>query len=238
MFVHYKSDLNKARGTVENPHFVDELTRLVLQKSFYPKNAKVLVVKPIKVASVRNNGKVYDYYYAPISSLIPYPIHWWVQVKVDIGGGAGTDSKGYQYNVNGHNDLFKIVVYYDSTSVTYELHFYDEDHPNPSLDDVYNKIRCVRYPGRDSSYGCEDIENIKVKDGLITFPTTFSTYTECGYLLCQEISQTYATPAPTHGYGIKPYSSSIEVYVSNTWNPLMDTVDTNPDMSKVWHYYS
>jgi len=41
------------------------------QKSFYPKNAKTLVVKPIKVASIRDKGKVCDYYYAPMSSLVP-----------------------------------------------------------------------------------------------------------------------------------------------------------------------
>ncbi|WP_258083489.1 hypothetical protein [Thermococcus thermotolerans] len=279
LFVMEQIDIAHTKGTINDPHFVNRLTNLVLkrfdrqldaeiaehaknlapeqretlkrllvsdyvsylyQRSFYPKNAKVLVVKPIKVASVKTNGKVYDYYYAPMSSSIPYPIHWWVQVKVDINGGTGTDSKGYQYNVDGHNDLFKIVVYYDSTSVKYELHFYDEDHPDPSLNAVYDWTRChILYPGRDDTYGCEDIESIEVKDGSIIFPTTSSTYTECGYLICHEISQTYATPAPTHGYGIKLYSSSsVEVYVSNTWNHLMNTVDTSPDMAKIWHYYS
>jgi len=195
-------------------------------------------VKPIKVTSVKKGGKIYDYYYAPMGSSIPYPIHWWVQVRVDINGGTGTDGRGYQYNVDGHNDLFKIVVYYDSTSVKYELHFYDEDHPNPSLDAVYDTLRCILYSERDNRYGCEDIESIEVKDGSIIFPTTFSTYPECGYLFCHEVSQTYATPSPTHGYGIESYYPSVEVYVSNTWNHLMDTVDTNPDMVKVWYYCS
>lgn len=277
MFVRYQIDLNKAKGSKENPYFVDELTHLVLQKfdkeldaeiapyaknltpeqreqlkyllvsdyvsylyqkSFYPKNAKTLVVKPIKVASIKDKDRVYDYYYAPMSSSIPYPIHWWVQVRVDINGGTGTDSKGHHYNVNGHNDLFKIVVYYDSDNVKYELHFYDEDHPDPLLDAVYDKARCARYPGRDSRYGCEDVESIEVKDGSIIFPTTFSTYTECEYLTCHQVSQTYATPLPTHGYGTRPYYLSVEIYVSNTWNHLMNTVDTNPDMTKIWHYYS
>ncbi|NJE30112.1 hypothetical protein E3E38_03485 [Thermococcus sp. 18S1] len=85
------------------------------QKSFYPKNAKTLVVKPIKVASIRDNGKVYDYYYAPMSSPIP---------TQSIGG---------------------------------------------------FKLRLI--------------------------------LTE-------------------------------ERYVSNTWNHLMNTIDTNPDMAKDWHYYS
>ncbi|WP_456321394.1 hypothetical protein, partial [Palaeococcus sp. (in: euryarchaeotes)] len=117
MFIHSQIDISKAKGTSEDPYFVDKLTNLVLQrfgkeldaeiapyagsltpeqreqlkyllvsdyvsylyqKSFYPKNAKVIVVKPIKVASVKNGDKVYDHYYAPMSSSIPYPIHWWV----------------------------------------------------------------------------------------------------------------------------------------------------------------
>ncbi len=277
LFVKEQIDTAHAKGTINDPHFVEGLTDLVLkrfgrhldakiaehtknltpgqketlkrllvsdyvsylyQKSFYPKNAKVLVVKPVKVASVKANGKVYDYYYAPMSSSIPYPIHWWVQVSVDITGGSGVDSVGYSYNVNGNNDLFKIVVEYTSSKITYELHFHDEDHPDPSLDRTYDSIRCSIYPGRDSTYGCEDVESIRVEDGSIVFPTTFSTYTECGYILCHEVSQTYATPSPTHEYGVRTYSSSVEIYVSNTWNHLMDTVDTNPDMSKVWHYYS
>ncbi|WP_297463908.1 hypothetical protein [Thermococcus sp.] len=76
------------------------------------------------------------------------------------------------------------------------------------------------------------MESIEVKDGSIVFPTTFSTYTEWGYLICHEVSQTYATPAPTHGYETKPYHPSGEIYVGNTWNHLMNTVDTNPDMAR------
>ncbi|NJF25773.1 hypothetical protein [Thermococcus sp. Bubb.Bath] len=277
LFVREQIDVAHAKGTINDPHFVDELTDLVLkkfnrqldaeisqysqnltprqrevlkhlivsdyvsylyQKSFYPKNARTLVVKPIKVASIKANGKVYDYYYAPMSSSIPYPIHWWVQVRADIDGGSGIDDGGYSYNVDGKNDLFNIVVYYTSSSVQYELHFYDEDHPSPSLDKIYDSIRCSEYPGRDSTYGCEDVESIRVENGNIIFSTTFSTYTECGYLLCHDVSQTYATPAPTHGYGVKTYSSSVGIYVSNTWNHLMDTVDTNPSMEKVWWYTS
>jgi|GEM_PF-1420709 hypothetical protein len=276
LFVKGQIDIAHTKGTINDPHFVEELTDLVLkkfgrqldieiaehaknltpeqretlkrllvsdyvpylyQKSFYPKNAKVLVVKPIKVTSVKTNGKVYDYYYASMSSSIPYPIHWWVQVRVDIDGGSGVDDGGNGYNVNGKNDLFKIVVYYTSSSVQYELHFYDEDHPDPFWDDLYDGYRCDHYPGRDDAYGCEDIESIKVENGVIEFPSTFSGDYDCHGNYCEE-PQTYAVDGPNHYSGTRPYSSGVAIYVSNTWNHLMDTIDSNPSMEKVWWYTS
>ena len=273
LFVKEQIDTAHAKGTINDPHFVEELTDLVLkrfgrgldaeiaehaknltpeqretlkrllvsdyvsylyQKSFYPKNARVLVVKPIKVASVKANGKVYDYYYAPMSSSIPYPIHWWVQVNVDITGGSGVDDEGNGYEVDGKNDLFKIVVEYTSDSITYELHFYDEDHPEPLLDRTYDSIRCSIYPGRDSTYGCEDVESITVENGIVEFPSTWSN--SCLGSLCSQ--QTYAELQPMHETGQRSYSSNVEIYVSNVWDHLMDTVDSNPSMSKSWWYTS
>ncbi len=277
LFVREQIDIARAKGTINDPYFVEGLTDLVLkrfgrqldaeiaehaknltleqretlkrllvsdyvsylyQKSFYPKNAKVLVVKPVKVASVKANGKVYDYYYAPMSSSIPYPIHWWVQVSVDITGGSGVDDGGNGYNVDGKNDLFNIVAYYTSSSVQYELHFYDEDHPDPLVDDWYDGYRCDHYPGRDDTYGCEDVESIKVENGIIEFPGTWSYMYECHGNYCYWRQQTYGEPIPTHSSGERTYFSSTVIYVSNTWNHLMDTVDSNPRMSKSWWYTS
>jgi len=214
---------------------ISDYISYLYQKSFYPKNAKTLVVKPIKVASVKAGSKVYDYYYAPMSSSIPYPIHWWVQVRVDLDGGKGRDSLGQCYDVDGHNGISKIVVRYASTKVTYEIHFYDEDHPDPAIDAVYDKIRCVAYPGRDSRYGCEDIESITVEQGTIKFAGTWSNI--CANGVCVE--QTYAMQMwPQHETGERPYSISVAIYVSNVWDHLMDTVDSNPDMDKNWGYTS
>lgn len=276
LFVRYQIDVASKAGTLEDSHFVDKVTELVLlkfskeldaeiskyakdltleqrehlkyllvsdyvshlyQKSFYPKNAKVLVVKPIKVASVKAESKVYDYYYAPMSSSIPYPIHWWVQVRVDVTGGSGVDDKGNGYNVDGKNDLFNIIVYYTSSSVQYELHFYDEDHPHPWMDNWYDGYRCDHYPDRDSTYGCEDIESINVENGVIEFPGTFSGDYDCHGNYCEE-PQTYAVDGPHHYSGTRPYSSNVAIYISNTWNHLMDTVDSNPSMEKVSWYTS
>ncbi|WP_297497428.1 hypothetical protein [Thermococcus sp.] len=259
MFVRYQIDLNKAKGVTENPYFVDELTHLILekfdkeldaeiapyarnltpeqreqlkyllisdyvsylyQKSFYPKNAKTLVVKPIKVASIRDKGKVYDYYYAPMSSSIPYPIHWWVQVRVDITGGHGFDS----YDVNGNNNISEIVVEWSENDVIYEVHFYDEDYPVPGVDQAYDQYRCHNYSDRDSTYDCEDIESIEVLNGKLIFRSDWSN------------DQTYATLCVRHLIHSEPYEQGVVIYVSNTWDHLMATFGTNPDMSKNWGY--
>ncbi|WP_297463895.1 hypothetical protein [Thermococcus sp.] len=207
------------------------------QKSFYPKNAKTLVVKPIKVASVGDKGRVYDYYYAPMSSSIPYPIHWWVQVKVDINGGSGRDCDGNTYDVDGNNNISKIVAKWSGNDVLYEIHFYDEDVPSRSLDKIYDRIRCIRHWGRDRTYGCEDIESIEVTNGYVYFHSDWSHAPHDGhvsdltYACCSSVRD-----RPPHVSGKRPYSSHIVIYVSNVWNHLMDTLDTNPCMTKNWGY--
>lgn len=216
---------------------VSDYVSYVYQKSFHLKNAKKLVVKPIKVTSIKKHGRVYNYYYTPMSSSIPYPIHWWVQVSVDINGGSGYDDAGNYYDVDGKNDMFNIVVHYISDSVEYELHFYDEDHPNPRMDDIYDSYRQHEYPDRDHTYGCEDIEKIRVEEGVIGFPSTFSGDYDCHGNYCEE-PQTYAVDGPSHESGQRPYSPDVVIYVSNVWDHLMDTIDSNPSMSKVWWYYS
>ncbi|AEK73329.1 hypothetical protein GQS_07155 [Thermococcus sp. 4557] len=263
MFIRYQIDMSKAKGISEDPYFVDKLTNLVLQrfdkeldaeiapyagnltpeqrkqlkyllvsdyisylyqKSFYPKNAKTLVVKPIKVASVKAGSKVYDYYYAPMSSSIPYPIHWWVQVRVDLTGGSGKDCAGNSYDVDGNNNISKIVVKWSGNDVIYEIHFYDGDYPVPGVDQAYDKWRCHNYTDRDSTYGCEDIESIEILNGKLIFHSDWSN------------DQTYATYRVHHLVHSEPYKQGVVLYVSNTWDHLMATFDTNPDMSKNWGY--
>ncbi|MBO8175425.1 MAG: hypothetical protein H0Z18_09225 [Thermococcus sp.] len=234
----YGKELTPAQREQLKYLLVSDYISYLYQKSLIPKNAKKVIVKPIKVLSYKENGKVYNWYYAPLSSSIPYPIHWWVQVNVDINGGRGIDNRANPYSVDGKNDLFEIVVYYTSSSVQYELHFYDEDHPIPSVDSWYDDYRCEHYPGRDDTYGCEDIESIRVENGVIEFPTTWSRIYECHNNYCTWTEQTYGEPIPTHESGERTYSPSVVIYISNTWNHLMDTVDSNPSMSKKWWYTS
>ncbi len=272
LFVKEQIDTAHAKGTINDPHFVEGLTDLVLkrfgrgldseiaehaknltpeqretlkrllvsdyvsylyQKSFYPKNAKVLVVKPVKVSSVKVNGKVYDYYYAPMSSSIPYPIHWWVQVKDDLDGGHGKDGHGNYYWIDGNNNISYINVIYTSSNVVYEIHFYDEDDPDPVMDEYYDWQRCRNYPGRDDTYGCEDIEAIEVSSGDIIFHSDWSHICDDG--IC--VDQTFADD-PAHAVGRRPYDEDVVIYVSNVMNHMMDTIDSNPEMDKNWGYTS
>ena len=60
---------------------------------------------------------------------------------------------------------------------------------NPAIDPSYDWTRChIRYPGRDDTYGCEDIESITVEGGTIKFAGTWSNI--CANGTCVE--QTYA----------------------------------------------
>lgn len=212
---------------------VSDYVSYLYQKSFYPKNAKTLVVKPIKIASVKKGDKIYDYYYTSTSSSIPYPIHWWVQVKKDMDGGYGRDRHGNYYWINGNNNISYIKIFYTSNDVVYEVHFYDEDDPNPLKDKYFDRERCRNYPGRDSTYGCEDIESIEVKDGYIIFHSDWSHVCENG--VC--VDQTFAD-SPKHAAGRRPYKNDIAIYVSNVMNHMMDVIDSNPGMAKHWGYVS
>jgi len=123
------------------------------------------------------------------------------QVTIDIAVG-----------VVGDNPL-QTVVRNDMSSCLreYTLTFKDEDHPNPIIDVAYDAYRLVKFET------VKDIEKFYVSNGDIWFLDTGSN------------SQTFNVPWPTHYLDVNSFSSS--VYVSNTWNHLMDTTNTNPSYS-------
>ena len=93
----------------------------------------------------------------------------------------------------------------------YTLTFKDEDHPDPTIDVAYDAYRLAVYGT------IKDVEKFYVSNGDIWFLDTASK------------SQTFNTFWPTHYQEVNSFSSS--VYVSNTWNHLMDTSNTNPSYS-------
>ncbi len=178
-------------------------------------NATVQVIEPVLVNSYRDGTNVYKVFYTPMSS-IPYPIYYWVQVYPDVYGGSGYDDAGKYYNVNGHNDLYYVVAEYTSTWVKYTLYFYDEDHPDPITDALYDAWRLLYY-GR-----IEDIESFTVQNSTIAFNSIWDN------------NMTYAEWWGQHGTITRSYRTT--VYVSNVWNHAMDTYDKNPSMGKIWWY--
>ena len=136
------------------------------------------------------------------------------QVSIDINGGS---YGGYSFN--GDNDLY-LVTYSDNSSTcerTYVLYWYDEDHPY--LDSYYDGLRQLWY-GR--TY---DIESFIIKNNnTIEFDDSWSSTNDYDCLSLSIVG--------CHETTTKSYSGGT-VYVSNTWNHMLDTSDTNPSLSKV-----
>lgn len=152
------------------------------------------------------------------------------QPLVDIDGGSGKDDRGNNYNVEGHNDLYRVdvdrvplfdgdtscpvtgtVEYYDM----YTLYYYDEDHRDPWWDAFYDDVRRATY-GR-----IEDIETFYVRlgDNSICFDGIWSN-NEAFYPFWGQ-----------HGNAIFPYTSTIYISV---WNHAMDDDNyENPSLTFV-----
>ena len=136
------------------------------------------------------------------------------QVRIDIDGGR---YGSYSFNVD--NDLYLVTTTTNPRTCekTYDLYFKDEDHP--LLDAFYDNFRQVWYQR------VHDIESFTIKNNrVITFDDTWSSTQDYdgtwgGYAHHYTTSRTY-TPGQT-------------VYVSNTWNHMMDTLDTNSSLAKV-----
>ena len=100
---------------------------------------------------------------------------------------------------------------------TYTLYWYDEDHPY--LDELYDGIRQSWY---DRIY---DIETFTIKNNnTIEFDNSWSSSNDYD-CLSWYIAGCHATTTKSYSGGT--------VYVSNTWNHMLDTSDTNPSLSKV-----
>jgi len=136
------------------------------------------------------------------------------QVSFDKYGGFGTDSAGRSFNINGHNDLYKVLTWGNSYPYTYRLYYYDEDHPNPALDATYDYYRYLQ----TGTY--EDSAQFTVWDA-----------NNLQYSLSWSGSYTFAYPLGNHGSITR--ANHPWMYVSNIWNHDIGTEDTNPYMSKI-----
>jgi len=87
-----------------------------------------------------------------VDSLLSAPAMKLYQTYPDVYGGSGTDDAGYDYDVDGHNTVYKVLTWGNSYPYTYRLIYLDEDHPDPSLDATYDYYRC----GDWDEEGCED----------------------------------------------------------------------------------
>lgn len=155
------------------------------------------------------------------------PVTTFKQPNIDITGGSGTDDGGYDYNINGGNDLYNVEitdeVYLDEgyclgTFLVATMYYYDEDHPDPSLDSSYDQYRLAVY-GR-----LEDIETFYIRP---------STNTLCfDYIWSND--KTFAYPVGQHGNNV--FSPTSTVYIA-VWNHALDVNDDNPSLAKTSHYY-
>lgn len=165
------------------------------------------VVKLTPISVYRDFKYTYKVYYAPLSSSVPYSIYYWIQVYPDVYGDEGTDDAGNSYDVNGDNDLYQVSAEYTTNYVKYTLYFYDEDHPDPTWDAIYDAWRQVWY-GR-----IEDIESFTVQNNVINFDDIWDN------------DKTYAEWVGQHGDKTRDYTSNTKVYISNVWNHAMDTLE-------------
>ncbi len=121
------------------------------------------------------------------------------------------DINGVPLIFHGQNDLLSV----SKTSISsclkqYELTFADEDHPVPGVDQAYDAWRITEYGT------IQDVEIFYVSENYIFF--TGGPGTGSG-------SQGFLTPVPIHYNTSQGIASS--VYVSNTWNHMMGTHNTN-----------
>ena len=134
------------------------------------------------------------------------------QLEIDIDGGT-YDNNHY---FNGDNDLY-LVLYQDKTSTcerTYTLSFLDEDHPY--LDAFYDGIREWHFNR------VHDVESFIIKNNnQIEFDDSWSSSNDYDCLTW--------TQQGCHATTTKTYYPGQTVYVSNTWNHMMDTSNTNPN---------
>jgi|GEM_PF-1224734 len=148
------------------------------------------------------------------ASLLSAPTLTLYQVSFDKYGGFGTDSAGRSFNINGHNDLYKVLTWGNSYPYTYRLHYYDEDHPNPALDATYDYYRYLQ----TGTY--EDSAQFTVWDA-----------NNLQYSLSWSGTYTFGYPIGNHGSITR--NNYPWMYVSNIWNHDIGTEDTNPYMSKI-----
>lgn len=141
------------------------------------------------------------------------------QLRIDIDGGT---YGGYTFN--GGNDLYSLSYKDNSRTCerTYTLYFHDEDHPY--LDGFYDNLRLILYER------VQDIEIFTIKNNN---QIEFDSKGEGSWSSSNDFDCLNFLLIGCHDTTTKSYVAGQTIYVSNTWNHMMDTSDTNPQHSKV-----
>ena len=170
----------------------------------------------------------------PVCNDIP-DIREIVQVHDDVYGNYNP----FQFLLGGNNitnftsiHLSEISDAYEPSSCDfrYKITFIDEDHPNVAIDIMYDGIRIIEYGS------VEDIEAFYIIDGDILFIDVLDhdRYNHSG-----SGSQGFRDlDDDVYGYHIAETESFSNTIYVNTWNHMMSTIDTNPNMRKASPSYS
>ena len=209
-------DLTKTKPSKEERKMVKNYIIAELKKDIKNKQIRQKLGHLSKIASVKPKISVSSNYRVYSIAPLVYvgPSHF-AQPWVDITGGSGYDDAGNPYNIDGNNDLINVDIesnppYY--TVFTYTLTFKDEDHPDPTLNSIYDKWRLIEY-GR-----IEDIETFYAyASGSIVFIDIWSN------------DKTFAYWWGSHGDNSFPGVDTVYIAV---WNHAFDVDDDNPSLSK------
>jgi len=148
------------------------------------------------------------------NSLLSAPTLTLIQLSVDIAGGYGTDDAGNDFDIDGGNNLYKVLTWGNSYPYTYRPYYYDEDHPDPGLDAAYDYYRYLQTGTYEDSaqFTIWDANNLQ-------------------YSLSWSGTHTFGYPIGNHGSITR--NNYPWMYVSNIWNHDIGTEDTNPSLSRV-----
>ena len=136
------------------------------------------------------------------------------QLTLDIDGGT-YDNNHY---FNGDNGLYEVerVEIPSTCETTFILNFHDEDHPTADL--FYDGLRIAMYQR------IHDVEPLTIgNNNHIVFDNTWSSSNDFDCVTSGWL------PLGCHNGAVKTYTPGQTVYVSNTWNHMMDTSNTNPN---------
>ncbi|ABK78295.1 hypothetical protein CENSYa_1678 [Cenarchaeum symbiosum A] len=138
------------------------------------------------------------------------------QLDIDIDGGM-YPTPLITYTFAGNNILDDVDRHMDADcTTTCILEFRDEDHP--LIDEIYGGIRLIMYNR------IEDIEMLTVRNNnLIEFDNAWSSNLDCACL--DEV-----LPG-CHLTGTVPCAPGQSICVSNAWNHMMNTYNTNQGYS-------
>jgi hypothetical protein len=237
-------ELQSATGKSLDKETNQKFKQLIVREHYYKVRQEVELAKfnentkdvskidvepiPTDISKDKQTNTITTTYSANLPANTYYPIHNFVQVNPDVYGGKGRDSNINPFNVNGNNNLYQIGVENGKNCIftwcyaqytKYTLYFYDEDHPDPTIDILYDYWRQLYY-GR-----IQDVESFVVTNGIIDFNGIWDN------------NRAYAEFYGQHGGMTRSYATNSKIYVSNVWNHAMDTVDKNSDMTKVqWNY--